>query len=265
MENISFETLDFSLSNGIAEIKLNMPEYHNAISMKMIDELAEALNRCEDDDVKVVLISGEGMSFCAGANVKEFLENLENLRNRDFFNKSGRVINFGVIKKMRELKKPVIVLTKGFTFGAGMSIVLASDYAIASDDTIFFGGFIRLGLSPDIGTSFLLPRHVGMKRAFEIMSFGETFGAKKAYELGIVNEVVKRDDLEERGNYVAQRYLKAPKEAVARIKELINIAFDNPLERHLEIEMNHTYETMLTDDFEEGLRAVLERREPRFR
>ncbi|RLI79186.1 hypothetical protein DRP07_10345, partial [Archaeoglobales archaeon] len=96
------------------------------------------------------------------------------------------------------------------------------------------------------------------------MSFGETFSAKVAYELGIVNEVVKPGELEERGRKVAERYLKAPKEAVARIKQLINIAFENTLEKHLEIEMGHTFETMLNDDFEEGLKAVLERREPEF-
>jgi len=103
-----------------------------------------------------------------------------------------------------------------------------------------------------------------MKRAFELMSFGETFSAKVAYELGIVNEVVKPGELEERGRKVAERYLKAPKEAVARIKQLINIAFENTLEKHLEIEMGHTYKTMLTDDFEEGLKVVLKRREPEF-
>ncbi len=260
-----YETISFKIEGGVAEIRLNLPKYHNALTTRMMYELADSLERCESGDVKVVLISGEGASFCAGANVKEFLDNIDNLRDEEYFNSEGKVINFGVIKRMRDLKKPVIVLTKGFTFGAGLSIVLASDYAIASDDTIFFGGFIRLGLSPDIGTSFFLPRHVGMKKAFELMSFGETFSAREALEYGIVNEVVKRDKLEERARVVVERYLRAPKSAVARIKELINISFDNPLERHLEIEMRYTYETMLTDDFEEGLRAVLERREPVFK
>jgi len=260
----TFDTIIFERMDGLAKITFNQPEHHNSLTLKLINEFAEALRLCEDASVRVVLISGTGPSFCAGANVKEFFQNLKNLRNREFFNKHGKTINFDVIKKMRDLPKPIVILTKGFTFGAGLSIVLASDYAIASDDTIFFGGFIRLGLSPDIGTSYFLPRHVGMKRAFELMSFGETFDARRAYELGIVNEVVKPDELDERGKKVAERYLEAPKEAVARIKQLINLAFENTLERHLEIEMKHTYETMLTRDFEEGLRAVMEKRDPKF-
>ncbi len=166
MDSNQFETIIFKKEKGLARIIFNQPKYHNSISLKMTDEFAEALKLCEDRSVRVIMISGNGPSFCAGANVKEFLDNLENLRNKDFFERHGSVINFDVIKKMRDLPKPVITLPRGFTFGAGFSIVLASDYAIASEDTIFFGGFIRLGLSPDIGISYFLPRHVGIKRAF---------------------------------------------------------------------------------------------------
>jgi|Deesub1362A_J573_1020465.scaffolds.fasta_scaffold00106_71 2-(1,2-epoxy-1,2-dihydrophenyl)acetyl-CoA isomerase len=261
----NFENLKFEVEEGIARVILNRPEVHNCLNLKTAEEIAEALKVCESDDILVIVISGEGRSFCAGADVGEFYRNLDKVRDPEFFEKFGGIFNFDLIKKMRDLLKPVIVLTKGFTFGAGLSIVLASDYAIASDDTIFFSGFIRLGLSPDIGTSYFLPRHVGMKKAFELMSFGETFGARDALEMGLVNEVVSPDKLDERGLAVAKRYLKAPKEAVARIKQLINISFENTLYEHLKIEMKHTYETMLTDDFEEGLKAVLEKREPEFK
>ncbi|AGK60114.1 Enoyl-CoA hydratase/carnithine racemase [Archaeoglobus sulfaticallidus PM70-1] len=262
---MDFENIEFVVDDGVARIILNRPKEHNPLSLKTAKELADALKLCERDDIKVIIICGRGSSFCAGLNVKETLENLEQIRDRKNFQDLGDVFNFGIIKKMRDLPKPIIVLTKGFTFGAGLSIVLAADYAIASEDTIFFSGFIRLGLSPDIGTSYFMPRHVGIKRAFELMCLGETFSARKAYECGIVNEVVKPDELESRGDVIAKKFLKAPKDAVARIKQLLNIAFDNPLEEHLRIEMEHTYQTMLSDDFEEGLRAVIERREPRFR
>jgi len=113
-----FETLIFKKENGLARIIFNQPKYHNSINLKMTDEFAEASKLCEDSSVKVIMISGEGLSFCAGANVKEFLDNLDNLRNKDFFEKHGRILNFDVIKKMRDLPKPVITLPKGFTFGA---------------------------------------------------------------------------------------------------------------------------------------------------
>ena len=257
-----FETVRFLTRGRIAEVILNRPEVHNSVNYQMTADIAEALKLCRDDGIKVVVLRGEGKSFCSGADIRAFVEMFSQTEKLAEF---AEIFHNGIIKAMRGLPKPVIVEAKGFVFGAGLSMVLASDYAVASQDTTFSSGFARIGLSPDTGSSFFFPRATGMKRAFELMSTARRFDAEEALRYGIVTEVVPSASLKERVDEVARTYLKMPGKVIASIKQLLNVSHSNTLEEQLRLEMEHVMESAKTEDFREGIRAFIEKREPKFK
>jgi 2-(1,2-epoxy-1,2-dihydrophenyl)acetyl-CoA isomerase len=262
MTHEEFETIRFSIRERIAEIVLNRPQVHNSVNYQMASDIAEALKLCRDDDVKVVVLRGEGRSFCSGADIRTFVEMQDDPEKLIEF---GEIFHNGIIRAIRELSKPVIVEAKGYIFGGGLSLVLASDYAVASEDTTFSSGFARIGLSPDTGSSFFFPRVTGMKRGFELMSTARLFDAEEALKYGIVTEVVPSASLRSRVDEVARMYLKMPGKVVASIKQLLNVSYSNSLEEHLRLEMEHVMRSAKSEDFREGIRAFIEKREPEFR
>ncbi len=245
----------------VARIIINRPEIHNAIDFDVVDGLSEALDECWKDDVKVVVLKGAGKSFSSGADLKQFLK---------FAAGEGSLLEYGirlhldVLKKMREIPKPVIAEIKGYIIGAGLGLAIASDYAIAAESAVFSCGFTLIGLSPDTGTSFFIPRSCGIKRAFELMSTGRRFSAREALEYGLVTEVVPDEELEERVGEVVEIYLNRPRMAIANLKRLLNVTHSNKLDEHLAFELNLAMMTTTTEDFAEGVKAMLEKREPRF-
>ncbi len=256
------EFLRFEKDGRVARISFNRPEVHNALNMGLINELSQALDECErDESVKVVLLRGEGKSFCSGADLKQFFEFASGKGNAM---KYGLEIHFSVLKKMRNLSKPIVAEVKGYTIGAGLGILLATDYAIAARSSIFSCGFILIGLSPDSGTSFFIPRSVNFKRAFELMSTGRRFSAEEALEYGFVTEVVDDDVLEKRVAEVVDLYLNRPRIAIANLKRLLNASHSNRLDEHLSFELNLAMLTTLSKDFAEGVMAGIEKREPKF-
>jgi len=261
MNHEDFETIRFSTRERIAEITLNRPEVHNSVNYQMAYEMAEALKLCKEGDTKVVVLRGEGKSFCSGADIRAFIEMQDNPEKLTEF---GEVFHNGIIRAIRELPKPVIVEAKGYIFGGGLSLVLASDYAVASEDTTFSSGFARIGLSPDTGSSFFFPRVTGMKRAFELMSTARRFDAGEAMKYGIVTEVVPSASLKARVDEVARMYLKMPRKVIASIKQLLNVSYSNSLDEHLRLEMEHVMTSARSKDFREGIRAFIEKREPEF-
>ncbi|RLI77733.1 2-(1,2-epoxy-1,2-dihydrophenyl)acetyl-CoA isomerase [Archaeoglobales archaeon] len=256
------EFLKFEKEGKVARISFNRPEVHNALNMGLIEELSQALDECEkDDDIKVILLRGEGKSFCSGADLKQFLEFISGTGNAMEY---GLKIHLSVLKKMRGLSKPIVAEVKGYSIGAGLGILLATDYAVAAKSSIFSCGFILVGLSPDSGTSFFIPRSVSFKRAFELMSTGRRFSAEEALEYGFVTEVVDDEMLEERVAEVINLYLNRPRTAIANLKKLLNASHSNSLDEHLSFELTLAMLSTLSKDFAEGVRAGLEKREPVF-
>ncbi len=256
------EPVILNKENKVAEVVLNRPEVHNAINLDLIKALSKALDECwKDDNVKVVVLRGEGESFSSGADLRQFM---------DFAKGKGNVaeyalkLHYDVIKKMRDLPKPIIAKVHGFAIGAGLGLVVASDYAIAAESSVFSCGYIMIGLSPDTGTSFFIPRSCGIKRAFELMSSGRRFSAKEAFEYGLITEVVPDSELDRRVEEVVEMYLNRPRKALEYLKKLMNVTFSNTLEEHLSLEMNLAMISAMSKDFVEGVSAMLEKREPRF-
>lgn len=246
----------------VAEITINRPKIHNALDVDVVKELSAALDNCwKDDNIKVIVLKGAGKSFSSGADLKQFMRFAAGEGNPAEY---GLELHFGVVKKMREIPKPIIAEVKGYAIGAGVGLVTASDYAIAAESAVFSCGYILIGLSPDTGTSFLIPRGCSMKRAFELMSTGRRFSAREALDYGIVTEVVPDDKLEERVKEVVEIYLNRPRVAIANLKKLLNVTHSNKIDEHLAYELNLATMATLTRDFIEGVTAMLEKREAKF-
>lgn len=245
--------VEFDVEDGVAKVTINKPESHNSIDTKVVEGLANALKLCESNEIKAVVLKGKGKSFSSGADLMEFKKFVD----RGGLEYYSRIFHDNIIKRIRGLKKAVIVEAKGYIFGAGLSLLLASDYAIASKDAIFSSGFARIGLSPNTGSSFFFPRLVGVKKAFELMSTARNFDAMEALNLGIVNEVVDENKLEKRVDEVAKFYVAMPSKVVYYIKRLLDVSLSNTLEEHLTLEERLILDTAKTEEFLQRLNDVI--------
>lgn len=255
------EYIIFKKENGIATITLNRPERLNAIHVDMAKELFSALTACEmDENVRAVVITGSGRSFCAGGDV--------DAKNKDANLSDLAAENIGalnkVILKIRDIKKPVIASIRGNASGAGFSLVLPCDFAIASETAKFNLAFIRIAATPDLGVTYFLPRLIGIKRASMLFFTGDMIDAVQAEYLGVVNRMVPDNQLEKETQALAAKLAKGPSLAMARTKKLINDAEVNSLEDQLKNELKIGVLSPQTEDFQEGMKAFLEKRRPVF-
>lgn len=249
--------------NGIATITLNRPEKLNAFYGHMRRDFAEALERVgSDDDIHVVVITGAGRAFCAGGDIGYMME-LANRRDVDEFERllgSAR----RVLTTIRLMGKPVVASVNGAAAGAGFNVVLACDIRIASSDATFAQSFAKIGLHPDWGGTYFLPRVVPTNIACEMIFLADSIDAQKALKLGIINRVVAPEELEEETRKLAQRLAEAPPIAIAAAKRSIYASDQQDLEAMLQLEVEAQLECFESEDFKEGLRAFMEKRKPRF-
>lgn len=259
---MNWRTILVDKEEGVTWITLNRPDRLNAINVRMATELLEVVRACnEDEDTRALVISGAGRAFCSGSDLKFDSGLVEPMK---LTAEITDLLN-SFILAIRGLGKPVIASVKGSVSGAGFSVVLACDLAIAAESAKFNMGFIKIGVTPDLGATYFLPRHVGLKRASESFFSGEVITAREAAKLGIVNKVVAERDLEGATRELSTRLAEGPTLAIGRTKSLINDAFLNTLEQQLANERQIQMLSPHTEDYTEGLRAFLEKRKPRFK
>jgi 2-(1,2-epoxy-1,2-dihydrophenyl)acetyl-CoA isomerase len=257
---MDYETILYELQDGVLSITLNRPEVLNAFNRKMTEELQDALKKAERDDaVRCVTITGAGRAFCSGEDLKARTE-----EGMTGFGSTLKERYNPIILRMRNIEKPVLGIINGVAAGAGCSVALACDMRIASDKARFIEVFVRVGLVPDSGSSFFLPRLVGLSKALEMAFLGDEVGADEALRVGLVNRVVPADELQMASQELAQRLAKGPTRAIGLAKRAINRALSMGLEELLEYEV-FTQETAgATADHKEGIVAFIEKRTPNF-
>ncbi|MFZ4536238.1 enoyl-CoA hydratase/isomerase family protein [Propionivibrio sp.] len=257
----------YEICDNVATLTLNRPESLNSVNPAMIDALLEtSLHAANDPAVRAVIVRGAGQHFMAGGDLKWFREQtglpVENCRAR--FNgliegAHASVLNF------KRMNKPVIASVQGAVAGYGLSLMLAADLVLASENTYFTLAYSNIALSPDGGATWSLPRQVGLKQAMEIALLGERFDATRARELGLVNRVVPLDQLDAETLKLARRLAAGPAKALAHTKALLNQSFENSFDTQLLAEQGLFADCATHSDFAEGLAGFFEKRRPNYR
>ncbi len=256
------DTVLMEQSEGVATVTLNRPQALNALSDDMIEALLEIMPRIEADPaVRCVVLRGAGDHFMAGGDVKQFHGRLdepaESLR-RHFEAKIHRL--HPVVVTMRRMPQPIVASLQGACAGFGFSFMLAADLALAADDAYFTLAYCRIGTSPDGGSSYHLPRIVGLRKAMEIALLGDRFDAATAERLGLVNRVVPAAELADETAKLARRLAEGPSPALANTKRLLGASLDSALDAQLRAEAESFADCAASPDFAEGVTAFVEKR-----
>lgn len=253
-----------AIADSVATITLNRPEKLNAFSGTMREDLLEALRSCERDErVRAVVITGAGRAFCAGGDV-DYMSGLQTESDVAAFRTlldAGR----DIVLQIASTPKPVIASVNGIAAGAGCNLALACDYRIASDRAKLGETFVRIGLHPDWGGTWLLPRLVGRSRAAELLMSGRIVDADEALAIGMLDRIVPADKLETETTKLARTFAAAPPIAVAGIKRALAATERNDLASQLDLESEHQIACFRSADAAEGMRAFFEKREATFR
>jgi 2-(1,2-epoxy-1,2-dihydrophenyl)acetyl-CoA isomerase len=250
------------IDNGIATITFNRPDAMNAMDQAMAGALKEAAEAyAADPAVRVVVLAGAGSAFMAGGDIGTFAEHLDDLPA--LITRFAREFHHAILA-FRRMPKPVLASVQGVAAGAGVSLMLAADLAIAAQSTKFTLAYARLGASPDGGATYFLPRVIGTRKALELALLPDRFDAAAALALGLVNWVVPDAELAARTAATATRLGEGPVRAYAETKALLNASLDNSLETQLEAEAQGFARCAAHPDIREGVRAFLDKRSPVF-
>ena len=263
---MKYETIILEKKENIATITLNRPEKLNALSDKMAEELPDVFDAVDkDDDVRVVVLTGAGRAFCTGADIQErFLTNIEERKKGIVTDVTRGFTELGCLA-LAKVRKPVIASINGPAVGFGCTLTLVCDIRIASEKARFSMAFTRVGVSPEFGSTYFLPRLVGMGKACELVFTAKMIDAKEAKELGLVNQVVPADELTKNTYEMAGSIAKLAPLAMQLSKRALYRSLDNDLATQLQYEAFAIDYLRGTKDHEEGARAFLEKREAAFK
>jgi 2-(1,2-epoxy-1,2-dihydrophenyl)acetyl-CoA isomerase len=249
------------IDDGVQTLTLNQPDKFNALSMGMLRALDEAVRRAERDAaVRVLVLTGAGRGFCSGADIAEFNVGPEPMDLGEALRTSFNPL----MLRLRSMPKPVLAAINGVAAGAGLSLALACDLRFAAESARLVVAFVKLGLVPDAGLLYFLPRLVGPARTLELAWTGDALSAADALELGMLNRVVPDADVLEVTRQLAARLAHGPAQTLALIKRGVNQAHELSLERVLELEASYQTIASRHPDFTEGVSAFKAKRPPRF-
>jgi len=252
---------------AIARIVLNRPDAMNAIGPAMAIELARITAELEHDaTVRCVIVTGAGPHFMAGGDIRYFADLLPQARDERDAAFSKLITDVGeAVTRLRDMPKPVIGAVRGAVAGFGFSLMCACDVVVASETTLCKLAYCQLGVSPDGGGSYTLPRLLGLRRAMELALLDDRIDARRAQELGLVSRVVADEALEQATQELAQRLARQPTAALGRTKRLFNASLQNDLATQLEAERQSFLAGADSDDFAEAVAAFVAKRKPEFR
>ncbi len=258
---MSLETIEYKLEMGIATLELNRPDVYNSFNQEMAFTMQRYLDDMEDNpEVRVIVLTGKGKAFSAGQDLNEVMDPKGPELSRivkDHFNP--------IIRKIREIEKPIVAAVNGVAAGAGANIALACDFVIAAHSASFIQAFSKIGLIPDSGGTYFLPRMVGFQRATSLMMLGETLSAIEAKKIGLIYDAVEDEKFLETIQSFGMRLAKMPTRALGLTKRALNDSLNNDLSIQLRIEEILQTEASQTLDFTEGVKAFLEKRDAQFK
>lgn len=260
-QDMAWEAIDFELEGGLALVRLNRPEALNALDRRMAKDLYEVCERCSEPEVRTMVLSGAGRAFCAGGDLKEIEARLRaGERMEEFLWPDYQK----ALAKLHEVRCPTIAAVHGFAVGAGCDIALACDIRLAGAGASFGQVYSRVGLVPDCGGTFFLPRVVGSAKALELILTGDVIDAEAALAIGLVRSVHHDDALMEEAVALGRRLAEGPSIALRAAKKLIRASGGLDVATALRAEASAQAETVASRDFQEGIAAFLEKRKPGF-
>lgn len=256
MSNIGFE-----IDNGVGKITLKRPDKFNSFVRQMALDLQARLDECEvNAEVRSIYITGEGKAFCAGQDLAEAIDPEQTQLDKiveEHYNP--------IIERLRKIEKPIICGVNGVAAGAGANLALACDITLAGSSVSFIQAFSKIGLIPDSGGTYYLPRLIGMQKSAALMFLGDKVMAEEAEKMGMIYKTVADDELQETALGVAQKLAKMPTKGIGLTKRLLNESFSNSLTDQLARENVIQTEAGKTYDYQEGVNAFLEKRKPEFK
>lgn len=259
---MAYQFINGTLSEGVATVTLNRPDVLNSFNRAMATELQLTLGAlAKDPMVRAILLTGAGRAFCAGQDLAEAVPETGPLPDL------GDIVHASynpIIRLIRAIEKPVICAVNGVAAGAGANLALACDILIAAEDASFIQSFAKIGLIPDSGGTFFLPRLVGLHRATAMMMLGDRVTAVRAKELGLVHDVVPHSVLQDTAFGMARSLAAQATRGFGLTKRALNRSMGSDLDSQLEFEEELQREAGRTKDYEEGVRAFLEKRKPKF-
>jgi len=251
----------FKIENGVGIITLNRPDKFNSFVRQMAFDLQARLDECESNsDVRAIYITGEGKAFCAGQDLAEAIDpkqtELEKIVEEHYN---------PIVDRLRKIEKPIVCGVNGVAAGAGANIALACDITLAGNSVAFIQAFSKIGLIPDSGGTYYLPRLIGMQRSAALMFLGDKVMAEEAEKMGMIYKAVADESLQEVALGIAQKLAKMPTKGIGLTKRLLNESYNNTLTEQLARENEVQTEAGQSFDYKEGVNAFLEKRKPEFK
>ena len=251
----------FEIKNQVATLTLNRPEKYHSFIREMALDLQEKLDLCKNDNnIRAIVITGTGKAFCAGQDLGEAIDpngpELQKIVNEHYN---------PIIRQIRNIEKPIIAAVNGVAAGAGASIALCCDIIIAKEGAVFVQAFSKIGLVPDSGATFFLPRLIGFQKATALMMNADPITATEAERLGMIYKVVEESKFEDEIQSFSEKLAKMPTKGIGLTKKLLNQSINNSLEQQLNEEEIAQTIAGKTNDYKEGVSAFLEKRKPNFK
>jgi 2-(1,2-epoxy-1,2-dihydrophenyl)acetyl-CoA isomerase len=254
-------TVLLHIENGVAYITLNRPDKYNSFNRDMAMVLQAHLDTCEkDDNVRCIYVTGAGKGFCAGQDLAEASD-----PSTIDFERVVREHYNPVIMRFRNIEKPIVVAVNGVAAGAGANIALAGDVVVSNKSASFIQAFSKIGLVPDSGGTYFLPRLVGIQRATALMMLADKVSADEAVSMGMIYKAFPDEDFEKESKQIALNLAQMPTVGLGLTKRALNQSFSNTLHQQLELEKELQVKAGHTEDFAEGVNAFLQKRKPEFK